>query len=91
MGWGWGTQELEKLRVGTGVRRAEESHRYWVSLEASMLCDVQIGTTGSHLPLLTVKRNVSFGRGKLVPELGGVEFSLDLARSLGLIARAFTH
>lgn len=52
--WGQGAQELEKLRVGSGVRRAEESRRYHVSLEASKLCGLLIGTTDSHLPLLAV-------------------------------------
>lgn len=61
------TQELEKFRVGGGVRRAKESHR---SLGASVLCDVLIGSTESHWPLLTGKGNGSFGGGNQCQNLG---------------------
>ena len=62
-----------------------------MSLEASMILGVLTGSTGSHLSLLPIIRDGYFGRGKQVPEFGGVEFPLDLTRPLGLVASAFAH
>lgn len=49
-----------------------------MSLEASMLFGMLIGTTDSHVSLLTVMRIDSFGRGEWVLEFRGLEFPLDL-------------